>query len=144
MTLHYEPACAQDADAIFCLSRDLIDRYEDVSLIDYERVLDWVRRKIATNIAEYTCVFREDQKVGFYRLDTSGELAELDDFYILPRFRGQGIGTNVLRHCIGSTGNGIFLYVFKENTGAISLYECMGFTVSKDVGPTRCIMVRNG
>ena len=41
------PAGAEDAEAMFRLSRELINRYEDLTAIEYPRVLDWVRQTIA-------------------------------------------------------------------------------------------------
>ena len=68
----------------------------------------------------------------------------IEDLYILPRFRSQGIGTEVIRRCIESSrGAGIFLYVFRENKRAVSLYERLGFTVRETAGTTRLIMHRD-
>ena len=38
------PAEPEDEEVIFQLNRALIDRYESVETIPYEKVLDWVRR----------------------------------------------------------------------------------------------------
>ena len=39
MDLTYSPAAPADAGAIFELCKALIDQYEDISTIDYDRVL---------------------------------------------------------------------------------------------------------
>ena len=138
--------CCQESDieTIFSLSEALINQYEDKNLIDYEKVLNWVRRKITGNIACYTRVQMDGKIVAYFHLDDQAEQIELDDLYVLPQFRGKGIGTKILERTFDFTEKTIFLYVFKENTRAISLYERMGFQVTEDVSPTRCIMVRNG
>lgn len=143
MELAYAPASAQDADTIYDLSRDLIDRYEDVQNIDYDRVLRWVRRKIEDHIAEYICVFADGRKAGFYRFRSGAGMMELDDLYILPEFRNRGIGTKVIEKCCHETDAPVMLYVFTENTGALSLYQRLGFRVARAVGTSRCIMVRD-
>lgn len=141
--LAFEPAVAEDIQTIFSLSKALIDQYEDVDSIDYEKVLQWVRKKIEKEIASYTRICSQGATVGYYRLHEEKGETELDDFYILPSFRGQGIGTAVLEKCIYQTKTPMFLYVFKNNVGAIRLYQRMGFAWAKDVGKTRMILRRD-
>ena len=142
MDLTYAPASAEDIETIFHFCKDLIDTYEDIQSIDYGKVLAWVRRKIETNIAQYTCVFRDGEKAGFYRVCPAGAMTEIDDLYILPPFRNQGIGTAVLKKVSAETVLPLTLYVFTRNTGALALYQRLGFRVTETVGASRCIMVR--
>ena len=142
MPLSYVPATEEDIDVIFSMCKELIDTYEDVTQIDYEKVISWVERKISSHIREYTCVMLGTEKVGYFRLIPGKYETELDDFYILPEYRGKGIGTKVLSRCIAQTKMPIFLYVFRKNTGSIQLYSRMGFCVSEQVSDTRLIMRR--
>lgn len=142
MSLTYQNASAEDAPVIFSMCKSLIDTYEDISQIDYDKVIKWVQQKIDKNICHYICVMLDDEKVGYFHLQQEAEEAELDDLYILPKHRGKGIGTKVLSYCIDRTETPIFLYVFRKNTGAIRLYTRMGFSVSEEVGNTRLIMRR--
>ena len=57
MNLQYRMADKEDIPKIYNLAKDLIDQYEDISAIDYEKVLAWVNRKIETHISEYCCDF---------------------------------------------------------------------------------------
>lgn len=140
MVLTYMPALPEDAEQVFRLCRQLIDDYENLAAIDYEKVLGWVGRKIRGNIASYTRVMAEGQIVGWYCLDKS--TGELDDLYILEDFRGKGVGTKIIQKCIDECPMPIWLYVFTKNTRAVALYERMGFTIREKVGATRCIMKR--
>ena len=142
MELTYKPAEQRDVQIIFDLSRDLIDRYEDVASIDYDRVLNWMHRKIEENIGQYMCVFADGRKAAYYRFCRNGQMMELDDLYVLPEFRSRGIGTKILKKCCAETVDPVMLYCFIRNSGALSLYRRMGFQVTQKVGNTRCIMVR--
>ena len=144
MGLEYIPCQSDDAPVIFSLSKTLIDQYEDKSLIDYEKVLLWVQKKIINNIQSYTRVQIEGKTVGYFHLDEQSEQVELDDFYVLPEYRGKGIGTQILNACVKTKEKPMFLYVFKKNVRAIALYKRMGFVETEDIGSTRSIMVRNG
>lgn len=143
MNLTYAPAEASDTDAIYQFCKSLIDTCEDLHQIDYDRVLAWVRRKIQCKIQEYTCVYCDGQKAGYFRFCPSDGMMELDDLYIFPEFRSQGIGTAVIRKCCAETDLPVMLYAFTRNTGAIALYQRLGFRVTQTAGETRCIMVRN-
>ena len=57
MKLDFRPAQSEDIEPLFTFNRELIDAYEDKSLIDYGRVLAWVRRKLEQRLDEYTCVW---------------------------------------------------------------------------------------
>lgn len=146
--LSYIPAVPEDVPAIFRFCEELIDRYEDLETVDIPRAKAWTRRKIEDQITGYRIILRDGEKAGYFHLipgTLPGEEYELDDLYILPEFQGQGIGTEVIEHCIAESGGaGIFLYVFKENRRAVSLYEQIGFTVREIVGKTRLIMACPG
>ena len=103
-----------------------------------------MQKKLEENIAQYTRIVAEGETVGYYCLESREGETELDDFYILPPFRGQGIGTSVLQKCLGEITQPVFLYVFRGNTGAIQLYNRMGFVRAEDVSKTRMIMRRDG
>jgi len=140
--LRFCPAGEPDIPVIFDLCRVLILRYEDPAAVDLEKVLAWTQGKVRENIREYTCVRLDGRTVGYYRLAPAEGMTELDDFYILPELRGQGIGTRVLEKLCRETAGPLFLYVFTQNTGAVRLYERFGFRKVKAVSHTRMILQR--
>ena len=46
MKLLFVPAEVADIPVIFSQAKELIDTYEDLDSIDYDRVLSWVKHKI--------------------------------------------------------------------------------------------------
>ena len=141
MELTYSPARPEDAPVIFGFARELIERYETDPDLDLAMALDWTRRKIEKRIDEYTRVLADGETAAFYQFVPDGDRMELDDLYVLPAFRGRGVGTAVLRRCVAQ-GRPVYLYVFRENTRAIALYQREGFQKTEDVSPTRIIMTR--
>lgn len=142
MTLIDVPAETSDIEPLFQLNKDLIDRYENISEIDYSKVLSWVLNKLKTHINEYTCIFCDNQKVGYYHFHPVDRKMELDDLYIFPPYQSKGIGSEIIRKCIVETNLPIFLYVFIKNTKAVSLYKRLGFQITKTIGDSRYIMER--
>ena len=142
MKLSYGPALPEDVDTLFCLNKDLIDRYENVQEIPYDDVLNWVRRKIEKAIHTYTRIYADGVHAGFYRFVPGDEMMELDDLYIFPELQGKGIGSQVIERCCGETEKPVMLYVFIRNTGAWKLYQRLGFEIRKNIQNSRYIMVR--
>ena len=141
MELIYGSARPEDAPVIFGFAKELIETYETDPDLDLAMALDWTRRKIEKRIGEYVRVLSDGEVAAFYRFVPDGERMELDDLYVLPAFRGKGIGTAILRRCVAE-GKPIYFYVFTKNTRAIALYEREGFRKTEDVSSTRIIMAR--
>ena len=109
MMLEFLSAAEGDIPVIYEQAKDLIDTYEDITAIDYEKVLAWVKRKIEKEIASYCCVVHEGQTCAYYRLCADGEL---DDLYVLPGFQNRGIGAKIMEKCIAESEKNLYLYVF--------------------------------
>ena len=143
MILTFEKANADDIAPVFDFCKEIIDKYEDLQNIDYERVLAWVRKKISDNIDEYRRVLADGALAGYYRTCFENGKTELDDLYILPKHQRKGIGTAVIEKCCAESELPVFLYVFIRNTEAVKLYKRLGFEVVETVRDSRYIMQRN-
>ena len=141
MNITYQKARHEDIEPIYQLSKQLILNYEELETIDFEKVMNWVRKKIETSIDEYTVVYANDCKAGYYHFCQNDERQyEIDDLYIFPEFQNQGIGTEIVKKCCASVNEPIILYVFIKNKNAISLYKRLGFTVVETIHNSRYIM----
>lgn len=137
----YEKATVCDIEPIYRLCKQLIDDYENMDSIDYDRVLKWVRRKLEKSIDEYTAVFVSGAKVGYYHFyqNEDGEY-EIDDLYIFPEYQKHGIGSTVIQKCCSSVNAPVMLYVFIKNEKAVALYQRLGFEIIQTVNGSRYIM----
>ena len=143
MEITFSKAKIEDIDEIFILNKRLIDRYEDTDEIDYPKVLSWVRRKLEASYGEYTAVFADGKKAGYYHFyrNSEGEY-EIDDLYVFDAFQNKGIGSQIINKCCASVDESVILYVFIRNERAVSLYQKLGFETIKTVNSTRYIMRR--
>lgn len=143
MDIKYKSANNMDIEPIFKLNKALIDQYENIEIIDYQKVLSWVRNKIETHIQEYICVMFNEKKVGYYYFHHTDGKMEVDDLYVFPQYQNMGIGTEILKKCISETSLPIFLYVFASNKRAVALYQRLGFEITEIIKSSRFIMQRN-
>lgn len=142
MKLKYEAADARDIETLFFFNKELIDTYEDTENIEYDKVLSWVQKKIENNINEYTRVILDGKTVGYFNFYKTDEGNEIDDLYVLPEYRNRGIGTEIIKKCIGESDGAVVLYVFNRNKGALALYGRMGFETVEEIRETRYFMRR--
>ena len=144
MNITYSNANSNDIEPIFRFCEKLINDYEQVESIDYPSVIRWVRQKIEASIREYTVIYADGEKAGYYHFYRNDDgIYEIDDLYIFPEYQNQGIGSTVMIKCCSSVDEPVILYVFIANKRAISLYEKLGFKVVKTIRSSRYIMQRN-
>ena len=130
--ISFKKATNEDIEVIHELSKKLILTYEKQADLNF--VFDWMYKKISNHIDSYHVIYKDNVKVGYYRVTDENEL---DDFYIFDKYQNQGIGSYVL-NCI--VRKDMFLYVFNENEKAIALYERFGFKIVEDLNNGRSIM----
>ena len=62
MKITYEKAASSDIECLYQLCKQLIDAYENIECIDYERALRWVRKKLENSIDEYTSILMKEKR----------------------------------------------------------------------------------
>ncbi len=137
----YRRATAGDIEPIYRLCKQLIDEYENVADIAYDRVLKWVYRKIENAVGEYMVIDADGEKAGYCHFYQNEDgIYEIDDLYIFPEYQNRGIGSEVIRTCCESVEEPVMLYVFIKNQRAVSLYKRLGFSVTETIHGSRYIM----
>ena len=141
MNITCQKATETDIGPIFELCRRMIHDYEDLESIDYPKVMQWVRQKIETSVGEYTAIYADGQKAGYYHFFQNEDgVFEIDDLYIFPAYQNQGIGSGVVKKCSASVNGTVMLYVFIKNQRAVSLYQRLGFVICETIHGSRYIM----
>ena len=144
MELLFKPASIDDIEAIYLLCKNLIDKYEDKSVIDYQKVLLWVKNKIEKSISEYQTIYYQGNRAGYVHCFINEDgIYEIDDLYIFDEFQNKTIGTTVIKQICEKCDHDVMLYVFIKNKRAVSLYRRLGFEIVKTVNNTRYIMVKS-
>lgn len=140
MILTYAPARAEDIPFLFQLNKDLIDKFEDITSIDYDRVLRRVNTNIEAQLPHFRRVLADGCLAGYFCLIPGKDKWELDGLFVLPPYQNRGIGSLILEYARKEANGKLFFFVFKANSNAIRLYERMGFHITKEIHGTRYIM----
>ena len=140
MKVTFVPAGEEDVSRIFQLNKELIHRYEDLSAIPYDKVLSWVEENIRQQLPHFRRIMADGSHAGYFCLCPAAGKWELDSLFVFPEYQGRGIGREAVRYCQNRADTTLFLYVFKENTGALRLYQRLGFRIAKEVRATAYIM----
>ena len=142
MTLRIAAARPQDCDVVFALIRALAD-YEKLAAQVTGNAED-LRRELfdARPVIEAIIAWEDERAVGFalYLHNYSTFLARrglyLEDLFVVPEARGQGIGKALIRHCARvavERGCGRFEWsVLDWNQPAIEFYQSIGATMMQD------------
>ena len=144
MELLFKPANIDDIEEIYLLCKNLIDKYEDKSVIDYQKVLLWVKNKIENSISEYQAIYYQGNRAGYVHCFINEDgIYEIDDLYIFDEFQNKTIGTTVIKQICEKCDHDVMLYVFIKNKRAVSLYSRLGFEIVKTINNSRYIMVKS-
>ena len=119
--------------------------------VDIKRLIDYKKKTIyefARNLSEdeinginnyvvthvpkalnnYYNVVVNDKVVGCVLLTDISDGKLLDEIYLEDKYRNNGIGTDIIKRIIGEN-EVVYLWVYKKNIQAISLYKRLGFNV---------------
>ena len=121
---------AEEADAaviarIHMASRSAAMPYLPLQERSHEQVTRWVRDVVLRQCRTWVAV-RDGEVMGYAALD--GDV--LEDLYLRPDVRRQGIGTLLLDEVRRHSPDGLSLHVFQQNVDAQAFYQRHGFTVS--------------
>ncbi|MET9294135.1 GNAT family N-acetyltransferase [Streptomyces sp. NPDC003077] len=120
---------AREADAAVIADIHLSSRAATMPYLppqrrDHEQVTRWVRDLVLKECRTWVAV-RNTEVIGYAALD--GDV--LDQLYLRPDVRRQGVGTLLLDEIRRHSPDGVSLHVFQQNTEARAFYEKHDFTV---------------
>lgn len=108
-------------DIIYMYSKDLVE--DERNKID-----EYVITSANEMFEDYYNIIIDDKIIGSILLKDMPQGKLIDEIYIEKEFRNNGIGTDIIRKMLENNRN-IYLWVYKENEKAISLYNRLGFII---------------
>ena len=129
--LEYRLVHAKDKD------RDILNSIKLVTMIDNEmdkalsytereKIKKSVAKNIELNCEDYYLIFIGNKIAGAYLTLPYEDGFIIDEIYLFPEYRNEGIGSSIIRKIVKNEDN-VYLWVYKNNKDAIRLFERLGF-----------------
>lgn len=134
-----EKATRDDIELLITYKLASIFTYaKDLSKEEREKITNYVKNTIPNQINDYKIIIINNNKVGCLLLVKYEDGILLDEIYLDNNYRKKGIGTNIITNILKDNAK-VYLWVYKENTFALNLYQKLGFKI-KDTTDTRYFM----
>lgn len=95
------------------------------------KINKYVDKHIPMEIDCYKIIVVDNKKVGCCLLKEQDNGIILEEIYLDEEYRNKGIGTDIIKNILQNNAI-VYLWVYKENTRAVSLYKKLGFNVIEE------------
>jgi len=132
MEYELEESSSEDIDRLMDYKKRTIYEYaKDLSENEINKINNYVENEVPKLLNNYSNIVVDNKIVGCLLLTPKDDGILLDEIYLEEEYRNKGIGTNIIKEVI-SNNDIIYLWVYKENVQAISLYKKLGFNVIEE------------
>ena len=122
-------ASKKDIPRLIKYKKDIIYMYsKDLAEDERNKIDEYVITSANEMFEDYYNIIIDDKIIGSILLKDMPQGKLIDEIYIEKEFRNTGIGTDIIRKMLENNRN-IYLWVYKENKKAISLYNRLGFII---------------
>lgn len=104
---------------------------KDLTDDDVNKITNYVNNIVPNSLDDYCNIIVDDKIVGCLFVHDKDDGVLLDEIYIEEEYRNNGIGTDIIKNILNKNDI-VYLYVYKDNIRAISLYQSLGFVVIED------------
>lgn len=124
-----EKSTIKDIDRLIEYKKQTILAFEkDITEEQYNKVMNYIVNDINENLDKCRNIVLDDKIIGMVMLTDKDDGKLLDELYIEEEYRNQGIGTDIIKNIL-KENKIVYLWVYKANEKAISLYNRLGFKV---------------
>ena len=122
-------ASKKDIPRLIKYKKDIIYMYsKDLAEDERNKIDEYVITSVNEMFKDYYNIIIDDKIIGSILLKDMPQGKLIDEIYIEKECRNNGIGTDIIRKMLENNRN-IYLWVYKENEKAVSLYKRLGFII---------------
>ena len=127
--IYMRPADENDIDNMYQWEMESIDK----SLQEDPKVQSLIRQDCYDSLKDTQMIMDGEHTIGMFTacMIDNGEWRYIGEIYIIPEYRGQGIGSTILKHEVENYDK-LRLQVAFDNEGALRLYKSLGFKIVKE------------
>ena len=111
--------------------RTIYEYAKDLSDEEINRINNYVNSEVSKLIIDYYNIIVDNKIVGCLLLTNKDDGKLLDEIYLEEEYRNKGIGTDIIKNILNNNDI-VYLWVYKENEGAVSLYKKLGFIIIEE------------
>ncbi|MBP3766591.1 MAG: GNAT family N-acetyltransferase [Bacilli bacterium] len=111
--------------------RTIYDYAKDLSDEEIDKINNYVTNEVPKLISDYCNIIVDNKIVGCLLLTNEDDGRLLNEIYLEEEYRNKGIGTSIIKDILNNNDI-VYLWVYKENIQAISLYKKLGFVVIEE------------
>ena len=112
-------------------TRTIYEYAKDLSDEEINRINNYVTSEVPKLINDYCNIIVDNKIVGRLLLTNKEDGKLLDEIYLEEEYRNKGIGTEIINDILNNNDI-VYLWVYKENEKAISLYKKLEFNVIEE------------
>ena len=137
-----DKASNNDIELLIKYEKDIIYKYaNDLTKKEIEEIEEYVKKEVLDNINNYFTININKQIIGCLLITNYEDGKEIAELYLEEEYRNKGIGTKIINNII-KENDILYLWVYKLNKKAISLYKRLGFKTIDETS-TRYLMKYN-
>ena len=107
---------------------DIFTYADDLPKDEIMRINNYVDEHIPVEIKDYKIIMCSNDRVGCLLVTKKDDGVILDEIYLEEEYRNKGIGTEIIKNILKNNFI-VYLWVYKKNNKAISLYKKMKFKI---------------
>ena len=102
--------------------RTIFEYAKDLPDDEINKINNYVKNNVPKLLNDYSNIIVDNKVIGCLLLTNKDDGILLDEIYVEQEYRNKGIGTDIIKNVINENDI-IYLWVYKENVKAISLYK---------------------
>ena len=111
--------------------RTIYEYAKDLSNEEIDKINNYITSKIPKLINDFCNIIVENLIVGCLLLTDKDDGKLLDEIYLEEEYRNKGIGTSIIKDILNNNDI-VYLWVYKDNVRAVSLYKELGFNIIEE------------
>ena len=122
----------KDIDRLIEYKKKTIFEYaNNLSNEEIDKINNYVNNEVPRLINDYCNIVVDNKIIGCLLVTNKDDGKLLDELYIEEEYRNKGIGTNIIKDILNNNDI-VYLWVYKDNERAISLYKKLGFIIFEE------------
>lgn len=111
--------------------KNILEYAIDINDEEKKEIDKYIKEHVVEEIKQYKMIEVNNKKIGCLLVTKKDDGILLDEIYLENEYRNMGIGSNIISNIL-LNNNIIYLWVYKLNKKALSLYNRLGFEIIQE------------